>query len=592
MDFAELAAVFRKMEATTKRLEMTSELAELFRKASRRELRKLVYLCQGSLVPHHLGIELGIGEKLAVRAIGIVTGKAAADIEAHLRKSGDPGETAEELLQRKTQRLLHEERLTVEKVYDNFYRIATAGGGGSQELKIKLLSELLGNASPGEARLIVRFLISGLRVGVGEATIIDALSTWKAGDKSLRADLERAFNLRSDLGLVAELFAERGIEAVRRIGPEPFSPIRPALAERLPSSKEILEKLGPCLVEAKYDGLRLQVHKKGDKIELYTRRQERVTEMFPDIVAAVRKQMGRAKELIFEGEAIGFSEETGAYLPFQLTIQRKRKYEVAEKAEEIPLKLFAFEVLYLNGRDYTNEPYQRRREELERLVGKGDTILMAESVEAKDPKELDQFFDACVERGLEGVIAKDLKAPYTAGARKFAWVKLKRSYAGELAETLDLVIVGYYYGRGKRTKFGFGGLLTAAYDDRADAYKTVARIGTGFTEEQMVEYRKLLEKIAVKEKPKDVEALIAPHVWVQPKYVAVIKADEITRSPTHTAGMKKTAKGWEGEGLALRFPRIVQLRMDKGPRDATTEREVFKLYEQQRKRGLGTAGER
>jgi len=345
------------------------------------------------------------------------------------------------------------------------------------------------------------------------------------------------------------------------------------------------------LVEAKYDGLRLQVHKKGEKVELYTRRQERVTDMFPDIVEATRKQMSKVKEVIFEGEAIGYTEETGAYLPFQLTIQRKRKYGVEAKAEEIPLKLFAFEVLYLNGKDYTNEPYHKRREELKKLAGeKGETILLSDAINAKNAKELEKFFEQCVERGLEGIIAKDLNAPYTAGARKFAWVKLKRSYAGELAETLDLVIVGYYYGKGKRTEFGFGGMLTAVYDDKNDTYKTIAKVGTGFSELQMGELKEMLEKISTKERPKNVEALIEPHVWVHPKYVAVIKADEITKSPTHTCGMKKTSKGWEGDGFALRFPRLVQLRRDKAAREATTEKEVLELFEQQRQRGLGSSG--
>lgn len=590
MYFSDLAAVFRKMEGTSKRLEMTSDLAELFRSASKKEFRRMVYLCQGVLAPQHEGVDLGMAEKMAFRAIAMATGIEQARIETHYRKSGDLGITAEELLKKRTQRFLHEEKLTVVKVYENFYKIATASGEGSQELKIKLLVELLANASPEEARVIVRFVTGTLRLGVGEATIVDALSVWKAGDKSLRPEIERAFNLRSDLGAVAELFAEKGIEAMREIGPEPFSPIRPALAERLPTAKEILERLGPCIVEAKYDGLRLQVHKSGERVELYTRRQEKVTRMFPDVVKAVKEQLAKAKEAILEGEAIGYNEETGAYLPFQLTIQRKRKYEIAEKAEEIPLKLFAFELLYLNGKDYTNEPYSKRRAELERIVSKGETIALSDAVEASTPKELQKYFDESVERGLEGIIAKDLKAPYTAGARKFAWVKLKRSYAGELAETLDLAIVGYYHGKGKRTKFGFGGMLTAAYDDKSDSFKTIAKVGTGFTEQQMTELKEMLDKVAVKEKPSNVEALIEPHVWVRPKYVATIKADEITKSPTHTCGMKKGAKGWEGEGLALRFPRLIQLRVDKGPRDATTEKEVLELFEQQRQRGLSRPG--
>lgn len=586
MDFSALAAVFSKMEATTKRLEMTDELAKLFASASPKEFRKLIYLCQGSLVPHHLGIELGMAEKMAIRAIALVSGREGKKIEAHYRKSGDLGQTAGELIKEKTQHFLNTETLTVTRVYDGFYRLATASGPGSQELKVKVLAELLSNASPEEARVIIRFVLGSLRLGVGEATIIDALSVWKAGDKSLRADIERGFNLRSDLGAIAELFSQKGIEAIKKIGPEPFAPIRPALAERLPTAKEIVERLGPCIVEAKYDGLRVQVHKRGNSVELYTRRQEKVTDMFPDIVLATRRQLKGVDEAIFEGEAIGYNEETNAFLPFQLTIQRKRKHEVDQKAEEIPLRLFAFELLYLDGKDYTTRPYRERREHLIRLFKDGEVIRMSDSVQAKDAGDLERFFDSCIERGLEGIIAKDLSAPYTAGARKFAWVKLKRSYAGELAETLDLVIVGYYQGKGKRTKFGFGGFLSAAYDAETNTFKTVAKVGTGFSEQQLAELREMLEKISVKGKPANVESLIEPHVWVQPKYVAVIKADEITRSPTHTCGMKRNGADWVGEGLALRFPRLISLRQDKGPQEATTVTEILEMFEQQRQRGV------
>jgi len=579
LKFSELAAVFEKIEAKSSRLAITDDLAALFKECTPREAKHVAYLIQGILAPQHEGIQIGMADKMAVRSIALVSGKSVGEVEALYRKTGDLGIAAQELLAKKRQAVLASHALDVEKVYDNFFKIAVASGSGSQDLKIKLLAELLSNASPTEAKVIVRFVTGSLRLGVGDSTILDALSVLKAGSKELRQDLERAYNLTSDLGFVTELFLSKGLEAVKKITPMPFKPIRPALAERLENAEEIIKKMGECSVEQKFDGFRLAVHKQGSRVELYSRRQEKVTLMFPDVVEAVKKQFGKQREFILEGEALAFNEATGSFMPFQETMQRKRKHGIAEKAEELPLKLFVFELLYLNGVDYTLKPYEERRKKLSEIIEPGERIAIAPRVIAKTGRELQKFFDESVEAGLEGIIAKDLKAPYTAGARKFAWIKLKRSYSEKLADTLDVVIVGYYFGKGKRTQFGFGGLLTAVYDDEENRFRTVAKIGTGFSEAQMKEFSEMLSKISVKQKPANVDALIEPHAWVKPQFVVEVKADEITRSPIHTCA-KRSA---EEEGLALRFPRLVRVR-DKKPEDATTEKEVFELFEIQHKR--------
>ncbi|VVB67923.1 DNA ligase [Candidatus Norongarragalina meridionalis] len=571
MDFASVALVFDEIEGKTKRLDITADVAALFKKAEKSEVKQLAYLCEGILLPQHFGIELGIGDKLAEQAIAHVSGKTVKEVEASYRKTGDLGLTSEELLAVKRQRALSAQTLTVKKVYENCYRIATSAGEGSQSLKVKLLAELLSNASPLEGRMIVRLITGSMRLGVGEATIIDAWSFVGAGDKSLRAELERAFNMTSDLGLVAEIFFSRGMPAIRAIKPHPFSPIRPALAERLNTAAEIFEKLGECAVEGKYDGFRLQVHLSGGKVEIYSRKQERMTPMFPDVVAAVKKL--KARELIFEGEALAYNEETGEFLPFQETITRKRKHGVSKKAEELPLRLFAFDLLYLDGKNWMDEPYAARHRKLETLTGAG-LVAPAKNIVAKKAADIQKFFDECVSSGLEGVIAKDLKAPYVAGARKFAWIKLKKSYSEKLADTIDVVIVGFYYGKGKRTEFGFGGLLTAV--KAGEKFRTVAKIGTGFSEAQMQEFHDSLSKLAVKQKPAEVESLLTPDVWVKPRVVVEVKADEITRSPVHKCAWK------DNEGLALRFPRLVRVRDDKGADEATTEKEVVELYELQK----------
>jgi DNA ligase-1 len=580
MDFFDLAAVFGKLESTTKRLELTDDLAKLFKEADKRDAKVLAYLCQGVLLPDFHGVEIGLGDKLTAQAIALVAGKPIKEVEASYRKSGDLGDTAASMLEKKTQQNLANSSLSVRKVYDNFYKIATSGGEGSQDTKIKLLAELLSNSSPLEAKVIVRFVTGNLRLGIAEPTILDALSTMAVGDKSLRPDLERAFNLRSDLGLVAELFINQGIEEIHKIGPEPFFPIRPALAERLESAAAIVEKLGRCAVEAKYDGFRIQVHKNGDEVRIYSRRQEPMTDMFPDVVKAVRVQI-KAKQCIFEGEAIAYNDATGEFLPFQATIQRKRKHGVAAKAEELPIKLFAFELLYADGKDLTQLAFKERRRRLEKIVKKGDVIAPADYILVKTGAELEKYFDTCVGAGLEGIIAKDLKAPYTAGARKFAWIKFKRSYRGALADTIDAVIVGYYEGKGKRTKFGFGGVLTAIYDEENNRFRTIAKVGSGFDEKEMAQYKEMLDKILVKEKPANVDSIIGADYWVKPQFVVTLNADELTRSPMHAAALGKLPH--KDEGLALRFPRLVQLRTDKTAKDATTEREILELFELQKR---------
>lgn len=588
MEFSELANLFGRIESTRSRLEYTDELAKLFAKSSASEIKKIVYLCVGMLVPQHKGIEIGMGIRLAEQAIVIVSGSKEKEVEALYKKEGDLGSTAEKLFEKKSQHTLAGAALSVSKVYDNFTKIATSSGEGSQDAKIKLLAELLSNASPIEARFIVRFVQGNLRVGVGEPTILDALSVMSVGSKELRPDLERAFNLTSDIGLVAELFLSKGIDGVRAVKPLTFSPIRPALAERLLDAKQIIEKLGRCSVEGKYDGLRLQVHKSGDKVEFYSRRQEVMTHMFPDLVEAVRKQV-TAREAIFEGEAIGFDDSTGSFLPFQETITRKRKHGIGAKAKEIPLHLFAFELLFLEGRDLTHLSYEERRALLEKNIRAGQIIRPAKRIIASTAEELQKFFDESISSGLEGIVAKDLKAPYTAGARKFAWIKLKKSYSSSLVDTFDLVILGYFLGRGKRTQFGFGGLLAGVFEPERRLFRSICKIGTGFSEEQLKGFKEILSKIESKQQPVNVDSLIEPTRWVEPKYVIVVNADEITRSPTHTCGMRFDSGKHQGEGFALRFPRFIQMREDKKPEDATTEQEVLEMFELQKQRGGGYA---
>ena len=577
VEFRRVAEAFQKLERTTERLEMISILSSLFSEADSSNIHMLVYLLQGRVAAPYVGIEIGLGEKLVEESISKAFGEDKGVVESLYKELGDLGLVAERLATHKKQMTLFSEPLTLERVYENFYKIATASGEGATDTKIRLLVDILKDAEPLEARYIVRIPLGRLRLGIGDATILESLSVAKLGDRSYRDDLERAYNYISDLGKIAQILYERGLEGIRSVRPIIGIPIRPALAQRASSLEEIMSRMGgECAVEAKYDGFRLQIHKKGKEVYIFSRRMENMTGLFPDVSKAVLDQID-ADEVIFEGEAIAYNEETGEFYPFQITIQRKRKYGVERAAEEFPLKLFSFDIMYLNGEDLTPKPYEERRETLKSIIKPGDTIELSERIIAKSVKEMEDFFESCVERGLEGIMAKDLKSPYIAGARKWAWIKYKRVMKSQLSDTLDLVIVGYYKGRGKRASLGIGGILAAVYDPKDDVFRTVAKVGSGFTEEQFVQLKQLLDEIALPHKHPRVVAKIDADVWVEPKYVITVLADEITRSPNHTAA-------WDGErGLALRFPRAVSfVREDKGPEDATTVEELLQMYRNQK----------
>ncbi len=526
----------------------------------------MVYLTLGELVPAFRGLEFGISEKLMMEALSKACGVRLSQLQALYKQKGDLGDTAQELIKWQGR------NLSLVKVYGELFDIARTRG--TLDKLMKLIS-LLKGLSGFEAKYAVRVVIGRLRLGVGDATIIDAMAK---GRRELKTLIERAYNLCSDLGFVAKRFKEGGPSALKEFKVQVGFPIRMALAERVASAEEIVQRLGRCAVEAKYDGFRLQVHKDGEKVEIYSRNLERMTEMFPEVVKAVLEDI-KVQRVILEGEALAINEETGEFYPFQITIQRKRKYSVEEYSREYPLKLFAFDLLYLEGEDYTVKPYTERRKALEELLTQTNTLRTSEMFITDSAKEIEAFFEDVITRGLEGIMAKRLDAPYTAGSRNFNWIKLKRSYRGSLADTIDVVIVGYYYGRGARAKLGIGGLLVAVYEPSTDTFKTVSKVGSGFTEEEWIRLKGMLDRIRLDHKHPRVDSLIDVDAWVEPRYVITVNADEITRSPLHTAG-----RTIEEPGYALRFPRAVSfVREDKNPEDANTVEEIIRLYQLQKR---------
>ncbi|ABM80287.1 DNA ligase [Hyperthermus butylicus] len=596
MPFSVLAETFEKLERVTARTQMLLYLVELFKKTPPEIIDKVVYFIQGKLWPDWKGLpELGIGEKMLIKAASIALHVSEKQIEQLVKKLGDTGKAIEMIKREKQQKqkavgLLAfmqkpsggESTLTVEKVYDTLARIALVQGEGSRDIKLKLLAGLLAEASPREAKYIARFVEGRLRLGVGDATIMEALAVVYGGSAAMRSVVERAYNLRADLGMVAKILATQGIDALKNIKPEVGVPIRPMLAERLNDPVEIIKKLGGrALVEYKYDGERAQIHKKGDKIWIFSRRLENITHMYPDVVEMAKKGI-KAEEAIVEGEIVAIDPETGEFRPFQVLMHRRRKKDVHAVLSEIPVAVFLFDTLYVNGEDLTLKPLPARHEVLEKIIEQSDTWRIAEGIVTSDPQELESFFLKAIEDGAEGVMAKAIhdRSIYQAGARGWLWIKYKRDYKSEMSDTVDLVVIGAFYGKGRRGG-KFGALLMAAYDPDTDTFKSVCKVGSGFTDEDLERLDDMLKPYISDKKPARVDSQMKPDVWVEPTLVAEIIGAELTLSPIHTC-----CYGWvkSGAGISIRFPRFIRWRPDKGPEDATTTKELYEMYKRQLRR--------
>ncbi len=576
MLFSELATYFSRLEKETSRNSLVEILAELFEHALPEEIASCTYLLQGRLAPFFQPIEIGMGVNYVADAIALAYQTDRAEVLRRFDRLGDMGEVAKEMGEESGRAAPPEASPGIVEVFETLKRIAGMAGPGSIEQKVGAFTKLLSSLDPLSANYLCRIPLGRLRLGVGDPTILDAFSFAQVGDKSLRKRLERAYNETSDLGLIGDTLWQHGIEGVDCLSIRVGNPIRPALAERLPSAEDILKKLGRCAVEMKYDGFRCQVHKDGEDVRIFSRNLEDMTGMFPEIAQATVRQIA-ADTAIFEGEALAYNPASDEFLPFQQTTRRRRKHKIDEAAQELPLRLFAFDLLYMNGENVTSVPYEERHDRLARLIQRDETIDVSATRIVEDPEALMEVFNLAIQEGLEGILAKRLDSPYQAGSRNFNWVKLKRAQSGELQDTVDCVIIGYIYGRGKRSSFGVGALLVAVYDPDRDLFTSITKIGTGLTDEEWREVRERCEPYVSEDKPARVESILKPSVWVEPAVVIEVLADEITRSPIHTAGMDG-----EKQGYALRFPRLVSFRSDdRRPEDCTTVREIVEMYGQQ-----------
>jgi len=582
--YSVLADAYEKLEATTKRLEMHDILVDLFKQTPKDVVDKVVYLTQGKLHPDWMGMpEIGVAERMAVRALAMATGSTEGQVESKFKELGDMGLVAEELMKNKRIMKLFSQPLTVERVYKTLDQIAMESGPGSVDRKIRRLVGLLGDASPKEAKYLMRTVLGSLRIGVGDMTVLDALAEAYTGSKENRPLLERAYNLTSDLGYVARVVAEKGLEGISGIKPVLGKPIRMMLAQRLSSAQEIVEKLnGMCAAEYKLDGERMQIHKKGDEVWIFSRRLENITHMYPEVVEMARNQI-KVEEAIVEGEGVAYDPNTGELRPFQELMRRRRKYKIEEMMKEIPVSVFLFDCLYVDGKDLTVEPYPVRREWLSKVVEETDTFKLTPQLVTDDPAALESFFDKAVSEGCEGLVVKSTsqESIYRAGARSWLWVKLKRSYQSKMIEPVDLVVVGAFMGRGRRAGT-YGALLVAAYDHEADVFRTVCKVGSGFTDEELKALPEKLKPYRIPHRHARVDSILEADVWFEPKVVIEVIGDEITLSPVHTCALGAIR---EGSGLAIRFPRFTgRWRLDKGPEDATTVKEILDMYRAQLRR--------
>jgi DNA ligase-1 len=580
MEFSILVDSFYKMESTRKRLELTQFLVELFEKTPNEIISKIVYLIQGKLRPDFEGIELGVAERIAMRSISKSSGIPIKKIETEYRKGGDLGHAASTILEQKTQTTFLVEDITVERVYETLFKIAKLEGSHSQDMKMKYISSLLNDASPLEANYILKLLLGTLRLGVAENTVMDALAIAFSGDKDNRKILQHAYNVSSDLGKVAETIAIGGIEEVKKFKIILFNPIRPMLADRIKSEEEAIEKMGNAFAaEYKLDGERVQLHIEGEKMELFSRSLENISSYYPDIIEKIPKNI-QVDNIIVEAEIVAINENTGEFLPFQELMHRRRKYKIEKAVTQYPITVNFFDILYCNGKSCLELNYKDRRKKLEESVKEDNFVKYIPMSIVTNKNEIEDFMENSINAGSEGLMLKLLDKPYQAGSRGSHWLKLKREYQNELGDSLDLVVIGGFFGKGRRTG-SYGTLLLATYDEDEDAFTSICKVGTGFTDEDLDQlYQMLNPKVTIKKNPRIISEMDAD-VWFEPELVIEVVASEITLSPIHKAAMDKIRKD---AGLALRFPKFTgKIRVEKAVEDASTNEEIIALYKGQKK---------
>ncbi|MDD4049640.1 MAG: ATP-dependent DNA ligase [Candidatus ainarchaeum sp.] len=580
MEFSLVSKYFQRLEKTSSRLEMRDILSELFSICSLDQISKLIYFCQGKIGPKYKGKEINIGQSTLIVILSRYLGHTVSTISNKFKELGDLGLVVESLSSGKKQETLFFKEQSFLQVYSSFERMTEIDGKGAIDTKIKIFESILYNADNLSAKYIIRFPIS-LRLGFSDSTIIDALSLLEENEekqKEARDLILEKYNLVSDLGLIAQKFKENKTQGIKELSVQPLIPLKPALCERSKDLNEIFERLGKdgdFLIDSKIDGFRMQVHKLDDTVKIYSRNEEDITSMFPDITLNILKIK---HNFIIDCEAIGYDPINKKYHDFQVTMQRKRKYDISEKSKELPLHLKVFDIIYFDEKKIHLLPFRERRELLEKYFNIPPVISPTKILITNNLLNLEDFFLEMKDSGFEGLIAKDLNSPYSAGSRGFNWIKYKKSYDKENLDTIDAVIIGGFFGQGKRTVTGLGAILVALYDEKKNLYYSLAKVGSGLKDEILVELSEKLKKITIPKKQDNVVSNIEPDFYVLPKIVVEVNYDDITVSSVHTVPLIN-----RNETLALRFPRFVKYRTDRTEKDTTSLEEIARLFSLQEK---------
>ncbi|MFZ5438285.1 MAG: ATP-dependent DNA ligase [Patescibacteria group bacterium] len=597
MLFSNFAQHLQKLESTSSRLEMTYQLAELFSKLEKEEIPPAIYLSLGKLVPAYQTLEFQLSTTMVLRVLTqqmvqnpdlygvdlpVANLFAEADYSLYESKvnkiyktNGDIGKTTEEVLMVVSKKLGNSK--TILAVYQDLKTIAQESGEGSQERKTSLLLKLLQSLDPVSAKFVSRIVVGKLRLGFSTMTILDALSWAKKQTKEDSVLLEELFQRKADLGVLAQEYLTNTNDQtlLENYQAELGIPIVPALCQRLNTAQEIIEKMGRVIVEPKYDGLRIQIHldKKAQVVRSFTRNLEETSQMFPELKKAF-SEIG-CENCIVDGEVVGVDKQTGEILPFQETATRRRKHGIDEKAAEIPVRFYVFDLLYKDGQSLLDTQLLARKKLLEKMLTTAKVFVPTPFLITQDARELKAFHENQLTQGLEGAVMKKDDSLYKSGRKGWRWVKIKEveGNRGKLSDTLDCVVMGYYAGRGKRAGFGLGAFLVGVVADNG-MIETVAKVGTGLSDEQFKEFKERTNDFITKEKPTQyrVHKNLYPDVWVKPELVVEIAADEITHSQIHAAG-----KTEDKPGKALRFPRLVRFRDDKSVEQATTVKELASI---------------
>lgn len=561
MRFATLADAFATFEKESGNA-LRASLAEFFQTVPADGIKKAAYLSLGAIASDYDDVNLGMADKAAIKAVAAAFDVKERTVLAAFKQKGDIGLVAMTLAPKRRA------SLSVDDVWSSLHAIADTSGTGSQEAKQRLLIALLRKATSLEACYVVRLAVGKLRMGVAAKTVLDGLAGAFAIDRDV---MDRAFNVCPDIGVIAETAAKNGAKGIGTIGVLVGRPVQMMLCQRVKLLSDVFKRMGPLVAaEQKYDGERVQVHKAGGRVRLYSRRLEDITHQFPEVVAAIRAL--KVTSLIVEGEVMAVAKD-GSLLPFQTLMGRRRKHGIEQAAKDVPVRVFCFDLLFLDGKSLIDTGYVERYRLLTGIARPGAVLDIARRVVCEDVDCIEELFNAVVGKGGEGVVIKSLRpdSKYQAGVRGWHWIKWKPEYAKGMQDTFDLVVIGAFWGRGRRSG-AFGALLCAVYNPMTGLFESVCKVGSGFSDADLASLSKKVKRVASMPKQVVVTGPMTPDVWVEPSKVVEVLAAEVTRSPFHAAG-----RGSSDKGFALRFPRFVRWRTDKTAEQATTTDEIARM---------------